>query len=380
VGGRRDARDRVRGAGGCAAIADAAKQTKLDRLHGALKDLTELSEGPPGASALVKRGGKTHFVRAGVGNVDTGEPFHRNDRMRIASTSKAFSGAVALAFPLYYGGLSLDTTIGEVLPQLPDEWSAVTARQLLQHTSGVPSFTKSSAYLAALSADPTAPISHEALLEFVADEPLKFDPGTRYEYSNSDSIMIALMAEAVSGQSYEELLRRLVFEPLDLKRTTMPAGLDIAEPYVRGYDIAPPAPPEDVSKLINADWVWASGALVSTPTDLTKFIRAYASGKLITSDARRAQRSFLPGFGGEPTGPGFNSGGLALYRYELDCGVMLGHTGNFPGYTQFMAATPNGRRSAVVSVNEQLADDTKPEVFEPLKRIFRRASCAALGG
>lgn len=72
--------------------------------------------------------------------------------------------------------------------------------------------------------------------------------------------------------------------------------------------------------------------------------------------------------------------GLALYRYELDCGVMLGHTGNFPGYTQFIAASPNGRRSAVVSVNEQLADETKPETFEPLKRIFRRASCAALSG
>jgi D-alanyl-D-alanine carboxypeptidase len=366
------------GLAGGAALADAAKPTKLQRLHGALEDLTELPEGPPGASALVQRGSKQTFVRAGVGNVDTGEPFHRNDRMRIASTSKAFSGAVALA--LLEPGFQLETTIGEVLPQLPDAWSKVTLRHLLQHTSGIPSFTKSPAYLAALSADPAAPIGHEALLEFVADDPLRFPPGSRYEYSNSDNIVIGLMAEAVSGESYEELLRRLVFDPLDLERTTMPVGLEIAEPYVRGYEVAPPAPPEDVSELINADWVWASGALVSTPAELTRFIRAYASARLFDGAWKPAQRAFIPGFGGEPTGPGFNSAGLALYRYELDCGVILGHTGNFPGYTQFIAASPNGRRSAVVSVNEQLADETKPETFEPLKRIFRRASCAALSG
>jgi D-alanyl-D-alanine carboxypeptidase len=69
---------------------------------------------------------------------------------------------------------------------------------------------------------------------------------------------------------------------------------------------------------------------------------------------------------------------LALYQYETSCGTVLGHAGNFPGYTDFIGATPNGRRSAVVFANEQLAEDAKPEVFKQLRRTFRLAGCAAL--
>jgi D-alanyl-D-alanine carboxypeptidase len=186
------------------------------------------------------------------------------------------------------------------------------------------------------------------------------------------------MAEAASGQSYDELLRQLVFSPLGLKRTSLPTGLEIPEPYVRGYDNTPPNPPEDISQVINASQVWAAGALISTPKELTRFIRAYARGELITRGLRDQQRKFLPGAAGEPPGPGQNSGGLALYRYRTDCGRVLGHSGNFPGYTTLMISTPNGRRSAVVSVNEQLAEDAKPQTFEHLRPVFELAACAAL--
>jgi D-alanyl-D-alanine carboxypeptidase len=120
--------------------------------------------------------------------------------------------------------------------------------------------------------------------------------------------------------------------------------------------------------------VWASA-------DLNRFIRAYASGRLIERSTKLEQRSFIPGCGGEPPGPGQNSAGLALYQYETNCGTVLGYAGNFPaGYTLLIAATPNGRRSTVVFANEQLAEaaDTKPEIFKQLRRAFRLAACAAL--
>ncbi len=365
------------GFAGGAALAD-AQPTKLDRLQGALDDLTSLPDGPPGASAFMTRGSKRWFVRSGVRDVDTGEPMHRNDRLRIASTSKAFSGAVALA--LLQPGFRLESTIGEIRPDLPEAWSGITLRELLQHTSGIPSYTSEPAFTKALIADPAAPSTPEKLLSWVADKPLGFAPGTRYRYSNTDNIVIGLMVEATSGRSYDELLRTLVFDPLKLNRTSLPSSLGIPEPFVHGYEISAAAPPVDVSEVINPGQVWASGALISTPVDMSRFIRAYAHGSLFDPAWRPAQRSFIPGFGGEPTGPGMNSVGLALYRYRVDCGVVLGHTGNFPGYTAFMAASPNGRRSAVVTVNEQLEDKTTPELSLPLKRIFRRASCVALSG
>jgi D-alanyl-D-alanine carboxypeptidase len=363
------------GLAGGAALAKAGK--RLDKLQRGLEEVVELPEGPPGASALIKRRGRVDFLKAGIANLETGAKYRRNDHFRIASTSKAFSGAVALVLA-DHGVLSLDSTIGEVLPDLPDAWSGVTLLQLLQHTSGIASYTKAPGYQQYLATRREDPLPPEDLLAFVADDPLRFQPGTEYAYSNSDNIVIGLMAEAASGSSYDQLLRELVFTPLRLDRTSLPNGLEIPEPYVRGYDNTPPNPPEDISEVINAQLVWAAGALISTPMDLTRFIRAYASGALITRSMRTRQRDFIPGAAGEPPGPGQNSGGLTLYRYRTECGTVLGHSGNFPGYTTLMIATPNGRRSAVVTVNEQLAEDAKPETFEHLHRVFKLAACAAL--
>jgi D-alanyl-D-alanine carboxypeptidase len=363
------------GLAGGASLAEAGK--RLNKLQAGLEDVVAQPQGPPGASALIKRRRRVDFLKAGVANLETGARYRRNDHFRIASTSKAFSGAVALVL-VDQGVLSLDSTIAEVLPDLPDAWGGVTLRQLLQHTSGIPSYTKDPGYQQYLATHLTSPITPKAILDFVADDPLRFPPGTEYAYSNSDNIVIGLMAEAASGSSYDQLLRELVFTPLGLDRTSLPTGLDIPEPFVRGYDNTPPSPPEDISEVINAQQVWASGALISTPKELTRFIRAYANGKLITRGLRVQQRSFIPGAAGEPPGPQQNSGGLALYRYRTDCGSVLGHSGNFPGYTTLMIATPNGRRSAVVTVNEQLAEDAKPETFEHLRRVFELAACAAL--
>lgn len=114
------------------------------------------------------------------------------------------------------------------------------------------------------------------LVDFVAAEPLVFRPGARYAYSNSDNIAVALMAEAVTGRRYEDLLARLVYRPLDLRSTSLPQGYRMPEPYMHGYDVTPPDSPEDLSEVLSASGVWASGGIVSTPKDMTAFIRGYA--------------------------------------------------------------------------------------------------------
>ena len=140
-------------------------------------------------------------------------------------------------------------------------------------------------------------------------------------------------------------------------------------------------PPEDVSELVAAGWAWASGGIVSTPTDLNAFVRGYVGGDLFGREAQRQQRRVFEGGGSEPPGPGKNSAGLALFRYETRCGTVWGHTGNTLGYTQFMAASPNGRRSVTVSINSQITPtEGAPGVFEALRRAERLAVCAALAG
>jgi D-alanyl-D-alanine carboxypeptidase len=254
------------------------------------------------------------------------------------------------------GELSLSDTIGELLPDLPQFWHNITLRQLLNHTSGLPNFTEDPDFLAALVASPTNAPSPRALLSYVEDEPLNFEPGSEYRYSNTDNIAVGLMVEAATGEPYEQQLRKQVYAPLGLKKTSLPRGANLRMPFIHGYDNDPSQqPPEDISKVLASGWFWASGGMVSTPSEFNDFVRGYVGGELFDLTTRTRQRQVVEGGSSEPPGPGKNSAGLGIFRYETRCGTVWGHTGNYPGYTQFLAASPNGKRSVTVAVNEQLS-------------------------
>ncbi|WP_443041803.1 serine hydrolase domain-containing protein [Streptomyces sp. B21-097] len=332
--------------------------------------------GPPGIIAVLRDGKRTRVLRAGVADLATGRRPQATDHMRIASTAKAFSGAVALSL-VDRGALSLDDTLRRRLPKLPRAWGQVTLRQLLNHTSGLPDYSRDPEFTAVIAADPRHHFDSHHLLDYVADEPLRFRPGSRYGYSNSDNIAVALMAEAVTGAPYEELLRVLVYRPLGLRDTSLPQGYRLPKPYLHGYDMSDPASPQDVSEVFSASGAWASGGIVSTPLDMTRFIRGYASGALYGRDVVREQRRWIEG-ASEPAGPGRNKAGLGIFRYSTRCGVVLGHTGNFPGYTQLVAATPDGRRSLTFSITSQISATSDPARLERLRAIQENYVCALL--
>jgi D-alanyl-D-alanine carboxypeptidase len=363
-----------------AASAQAVKINKAGdaAVQRALKRVVNMETGPPGAIAIIQRGSKRTVFKAGLGNLTPTERPHPSDHMRIASTAKAFSGAVALSL-VSEGRLTLDTTVTERLPDLPAAWSTVTLRDLLNHTSGLPDFTGQPDFQAFVTANPQAYVAPRDLLDYVADEPLLFTPGTAYEYSNTDNIVVGLMAEAATGTPYDQLLATHVYGPLGLHDTSLPIDSALPEPFIHGYDVSTDSPPEDISTAISPATAWASGGIVSTPADLNRFVRGYVGGKLFDKEERVAQFQFLDGGSSVPPGPGNNAAGLALFRYRSSCGTVFGHTGNFPGYTQFMAATRDGQRSVTVSINEQVtltAGD--PQVFQALQKAERRAVCAAL--
>jgi D-alanyl-D-alanine carboxypeptidase len=351
--------------------ADAA----LDR---ALKELVAMEGGPPGVIAVVQRGKHREVHTFGVRNIKSGLPIRVDDRMRIASVAKAFSGAVALSL-VSEGKLSLHDTIGKWLRELlPEAWWEVTLRQLLNHTSGIPDLLSDPGVQKAFEASPKKAPPPEELLSLMENVDLLFDPGSEYHYSNSDNIVVALMAEAATGMSYEDLLRELVYKPLGLRNTTLPRGTNLRKPFIHGYDTSK-QPPEDVSKDLAAGWAWASGGIVSTPADLNDFIRGYVGGKLFDERTQAKQRRVIEGGSSEPPGPGMNSAGLAIFRYQTRCGTVWGHTGNFLGYTQFAAASADGRRSVTVSINAQhTLVSGSPVVFEALRRAEELAVCAAL--
>jgi D-alanyl-D-alanine carboxypeptidase len=352
--------------------ADAA----LDR---ALKDLVAMEGGPPGVIAVVQRGQHRKVHTFGVRNIKSGLPMRIHDRMRIASAAKAFSGAVALSL-VSKGKLSLQDTIGERLRELlPEAWWEVTLRQLLNHTSGIPDFAGDEGVADAFVASPKKAPPPEELLSLMEEVDLLFDPGSEYHYSNSDNIVVALMVEAATGTSYEEQLRERVYKPLGLRKTTLPRGTNLRKPFIHGYSSQDP--PEDLSEDFAAGWAWASGGIVSTPADLNDFIRGYVGGKLFDERTQAKQRRVIEGASSDPPGPGKNSAGLAIFRYETRCGTVWGHTGNTAGYTQFAAASADGKRSVTVSINAQHTPTIgSPVVFKALRRAEGLAVCAALAG
>jgi D-alanyl-D-alanine carboxypeptidase len=352
----------------------AAKTTDAEVLKG-LEGLVTSPGGPPGAIATLYRNGKLTTLSTGRADIKKKAAPRATEHMRIASVAKAFSGAVALNL-VRAGKLSLDDTIAKVLPTLPSAWGAVTLRQLLNHTSGLPDYSKSDGFKHQLETDPRGFVSPAKIISWVSKDPLVFKPDSKYEYSNTDNIVVGLMVESATQQTYANELQQIVFGPSKLTQTSLPTTPPIHSPYIHGYIVEPEVEEQDVSTIISPSGAWASGGIVSTPQNLNAFIRADLGLKYFDRAQQEQQMHWWVGGESSPPGPGKNSAGLALFRYQTRCGTVYGHTGNFPGYTQFAAATADGSRGITTTLNIP-APEGKP--LRQLRQVQTAAVCDLLG-
>ena len=371
-------------AGSAAAASSPAKQ-----LDNALDRLVAGPGGPPGAISIVQRGATRTVHRAGVAKRGRRAPIRSIDHMRLASTSKAFNGAVALSL-VDKGVLSLDDTIAQRLPALPAAWGPVTLRQLLNHTSGLPDYLarpRRSRRLLSNASQEVPVLPHATLLDFVGDKDARVHAGLASTSTRTPT---------TSSIAHDGSRRRPAssYRPaLALDRCSGRSGLDRDLParaasacrgrYAHGYVVDPPDPPDGRQHARSARrGAWASGGMLSRlPTDLNRVHpRLPRQASSSVSATQRRQLRFVKGHS-EPPGPGANRAGLGIFRYRTRCGTVFGHTGNFPGYTQFTAATPDGERSVTFSISEQLTQDMTGRqltVFKALRRAEETAVCAAL--
>lgn len=362
------------------ASADASTRSNLNR---ALNRIMEVPNGPPGISMQIVKNGKSQYYRRGVSNLKTGEKLRLRQRFRIASVAKAFSGAVALNL-VARGRLALNTTVGDLMPGLLPRAKQVTLGQALQHTGGLPEYIKSNGFINSVTRDPKQFVAPKTILSWVKNLPLTHRPGSRYEYSDTDNIVVGLMAQRVTGTPYIKLIRSLGRKIGGLNATYMPRTVRIPGPFIRGYEITPGKKPEDQTNVINPSGAWASGGIVSTLPDLSRFFRAYVSGRFFGQGfradvIRAAQRDWIKGES-QPAGPGNNWAGMGLFRYSTKCGVMYGHTGSFPGYRAFAASSADGKRSIAFVANAQIVPGRgSAAVNARIRRMQVAAVCHALG-
>jgi D-alanyl-D-alanine carboxypeptidase len=316
---------------------------------GLQKDLDALvTAGAPGAILVVRQGDRTVSLASGLADAARMRPMHPSDRFRVASLTKSYVAAVVLQL-VAEGKLSLDDSVEQRLPDLVPNGEKITIRQLLGHTSGLFSFENDprvlTPYLKGNFGYYWAP--RKLVRIAVSHKPL-FAPGTGYAYSNTDYIVTGLIIEAVTGHKLGSELSHRIFQPLRLHATTFPTTPRIAIPYAHGYYVFAKPPATDVSGV--SPYPWAAGAMVSTGADVLSFYRALLSGHLLEPQLLDAMKTTISE--GRRTDIPGSRYGLGLERFPTSCGTAWGHNGSIAGYLVFTFTSNNGRRQAVLTVNE----------------------------
>ena len=345
-----------------------------DEVQAALEQA--VAAGIPGIALEIQGREGSEFLTAGTASLANERLLTPEDSFRIASITKAFTAAVVMEL-VEEGALSLDDTVDQWVPGLLAEGDSITVRHLLGHTSGLADYTKDDEFIEAFVAGEELP--PERIVSFVSSEPLAFEPGSTYEYTDTDNNVLGMIVEAVAGRSYEQELSSRVLDPMELRSTVLPNSPEMPDPHADGYEYDPESEgaeePENVTTAFDPSAAGASGALISTPSDLSRFFGGLLGGELIGEGTLEQMKETLAGEG-SPSGPGTKRAGLGIFSYELPCGEVWGHTGQFPGYQAFGAATPDGSGALAMMAN---ATQISEEANEALVYAQELAACRALG-
>ncbi|MBB2900998.1 D-alanyl-D-alanine carboxypeptidase [Kineococcus radiotolerans] len=322
-------------------------------------------DGLPGALAAVReRSGRVTDYTAGVRDVVSGKPIQPDSRIRIASNTKTFTATVVLQL-VGEGEVVLDEPVETYLPGVVrgpgGDGRSITVRQLLQQTSGLPDYDTLVLGTDLVSVRHTY-FEPSQLLQAALDQPASFAPGTRFEYSNTNYVVAGLLVQRVTGRPIGEQITERIIEPLHLRDTYWPTtgDQDIRGRHPQGYDLDTAATPVDVTDT-DPSLGWAAGQLISTPSDLARFLDALVGGELLAPAELAQMRTTVPAPGFEPRGEW--AYGLGLARTTLSCGLEAwGHGGDIQGFETRNLVTTDGR-AAVVAVT------ALPRTLEAIGRV-----------
>src|SRR5215469_16739899 len=240
-------------------------------------------------TVLVGINGKIVFDKAyGLANEEWNARNTTTTKFRIASLTKQFTAACILLLQ-ERGQLKIQDPVSRYLPALPEAWQSVTIHQLLTHTSGVPNITDNF-QLERVSRMGATP---QELITLVADKPLDFKPGSKWNYSNTGYQLLGMIIEKTSGQSYADFLKKNIFGPLGMTNSGYDQAIPILKERASGYQIKD-------GVLANADFIdmrgpYAAGGIYSTVEDLYRWNQALAQeGKLLSASSLKQMFTEYP--------------------------------------------------------------------------------------
>lgn len=309
--------------------------------------------GIPGLIVAVDAPGGCHFSAAlGESDVVSHRRMHADDKMRIGSVTKTFTGTIVLQL-VDEQRIGLDDAIGSYIPSVPNG-GAISIRQLLQMRSGLYNYTDDPGFNATMEANPGKAWTPDELLAVAYAHPPEGAPGEHFHYSNTNSVLLGLLVEHVTQQPFESEIERRIFAPLRLKDTSFPTTAAFPSPHSRGYSYGSTVgtffpEPCDAATVgihdsieLDPSWGWSAGAAISTLRDMKVWAKALVEGTLLKPATHAAQLESLPVAAGSNT-----SYGLHVFNIS----GFIGHNGSLPGFQSFVGYNPASGATIIVLAN-----------------------------
>jgi CubicO group peptidase (beta-lactamase class C family) len=301
---------------------------------------SEASQRIAGVSIAVAQNGRIVFARGyGFANLEHSVPVSPETVFHIASISKNIEAGAILQL-MEQGKLKLDDEVTKYVPEAPVHGKHVTLRQLLNHTSGIYSFTS----LPNAGANERLDLSHEQVLGLIKDMSFDFEPGSSWRYDNSGFYLAGMAIEKVTGTDYGTYVREHVFQPLAMMSAQLCyANMlvpRLASPYKADHGRLVPADP------ISWKLPFAAGAVCGTASDLLKWQMSLDEGRFISRASVALMQSPTILTDGTEIDYGL---GTRLGRFEGH--RVFGHTGGGGGFTAVLESFPDDRVAIAVLIN-----------------------------
>lgn len=308
-------------------------------------------------------------VNLGTSNLATKAPMDPALHFRIGSITKTFTGTVILQL-VDEGKLRLDDPVARYEPQVPNG-AHITIRELLNMRSGLYNYSEDPGFDQALMNHPNTVWTPQELVAIGFKHPAYFAPGKDFHYSNTNTILLGMIIEHITGHTAENEIQRRIFTPLGMNNTSMPPQTSsaIPAPYSQGYMLSTPAKQGAAQNLLNVttwnpSWTWTAGVAISTLHDLQTWSKALATGKLLKPATQKERLTW------DTKLPGDIGYGLAIANYA----GFVGHNGQLPGYQSFMGYMQAKDETIIVLTNLYAAPDGSEPADNLAKIIIKDLS------
>lgn len=260
------------------------KAQKIDALLRAYYDYGQLN-----GAVLVAENGKVIYKKGfGMANMEWEIPIQTDTKFRIGSVTKQFTAALILQL-VEEGKIRLDGKLTDYLPDYrKDTGERVTIHQLLNHTSGIPSYTGLPGFFQNESRNP---YGVKDFVKKFASGDLEFEPGSKFSYNNSGYFLLGAIIEQVTGKPYARVLQERIFDPLGMKDT----GYDTHDPLIKKRASGYQKSPDGYENAAYLDMLlpYAAGSMYSTVEDLYKWDQALYENKIVSAASKELM--FKPG-------------------------------------------------------------------------------------